>query len=218
MPRNTSTKWTLRAAEVRDAPFLGWACAAAARSHLARGWFEIVLQREEAFVNAFATALTLASARSWWHWSLFRVAEVDGEAVSAMCGFGDESVYAKSGAAMDEACARLDVPKAEQAQYWPRGSFIVTAATSERDAWTIENVATRPESRRTGVSLALLEDELEVARIAGFRRAQVSFFIGNAAAERLYAKAGFVFAEEKRAAAFEAALGTPGTIRFVRDL
>jgi GNAT superfamily N-acetyltransferase len=214
----TLANWIIRPAEKRDAPFLGWACAAAARSHLSRGWFEIVLQREEAFVNAYATALTLAHARSWWHWSLFRVAEIDGTVVSAMCGFGDESVYGQSGAAMIEASAAMNVPKAEQAQYWPRGSFIVAAATSERGAWTIENVATRAESRGSGVSLALLEHELGVARRAGFKRAQVSIFIGNTAAERLYAKAGFVFAEEKRAAAFEAALGAPGTIRFACDL
>ena len=66
--------------------------------------------------------------------------------------------------------------------------------------------------------LALVENELDVARAAGFKRAQVSFFIGNTPAERAYAKAGFTFAEERRSADFEAAMGTPGTIRFARDL
>ncbi|MDZ4868003.1 MAG: GNAT family N-acetyltransferase [Alphaproteobacteria bacterium] len=219
MPRNTMpANWIIRAAEKRDAPFLGWACVAAARSHRLRGWFDIVLRRDEAFVNAYATALTLAAARSWWHWSLFRVADIDGVVVSAMCGFGDESVYYKSSEAMAEASAKMDVPKAEHAQYWTRGAFIVSTATSERNAWTIENVATRAENRGAGVTLALVESELDVARAAGFKRAQVSFFIGNTPAERLYGKAGFVFAEEKRAADFEAAMGTPGTIRFARDL
>jgi GNAT superfamily N-acetyltransferase len=214
----TSANWIIRPAEKRDAPFLGWACVAAARSHRPRGWFDIVLRRDEAFVNAYATELTRAAARSWWHWSLFRVAEVEGAVVSAMCGFGDESVYYKSGEAMAEASAKLGVPEAEHAQYWPRGAFIVSTVTSEPNAWTIENVATKLESRRAGVTLALVESELEVARAAGFKRAQVSFFIGNTPAERLYAKAGFTFAEEKRAVDFEAQMGTPGTIRFARDL
>ena len=219
MQRNTTpANWIIRAAEKRDAPFLGWACVAAARSHLLRGWFDIVLRRDETFVNEYATALTLAAARSWWHWSLFRVAEIDGVTASAMCGFGDESVYYKSGEAMAEASSKMGVPKTEHARYWQRGAFIVSTATSESNAWTIENVATRPENRGAGVTLALVENELDVARAAGFKRAQVSFFIGNRPAERLYAKAGFAFAEEKRAADFEAAMGTPGTIRLARDL
>lgn len=210
--------WTIRQAEQRDAPFLGWACVAAARSHRPKGWFDIVLRRDEAFVVDYATALTRAHARSWWHWSLFRVAEIDGEVVSALCGFGDEGVYYKSREAMAEASEKLGVPQAEHAAYWQRGHFIVSTVTSEPNAWTIENVATAPTARGQGVTLALVENELAVARRAGFKRAQVSFFIGNTPAERLYAKAGFAYAEEKRAAEFEAVMGTPGTIRFARDL
>jgi translation initiation factor 4G len=190
----------------------------AARSQLARGWFDIVLERDEAFVLKFAEYLTVTKAISWWHWSLFQVAEVDGAPACAMCGFGDESVYTQSGAAMAEASEKMGIGAAEQAQHWPRGMFIISASTSEPGAWTIENVATRPEFRGTGVTQALLEKEFEIARTTGFHRAQISFFIGNAAAEKAYRKAGFTFAEEKRAPEFEAALGTPGTIRLARSL
>jgi translation initiation factor 4G len=209
---------SLRPAEPRDAEFLGWACVMAARSQLARGWFDIVLRRDETFVLEFAKYLTLAKARSWWHSSLFQVAEVDGVVASAMCGFGDDAVYRASGAAMAEASDKMGIDAQEQAQLWPRGSFIISTATSEAGAWTIENVATAPAFRCTGVTHALLEKELDVARAAGFRRAQISFFIGNTPAEKAYRKAGFVFAEEKRAPDFEAAMGTPGTIRLVRDI
>jgi GNAT superfamily N-acetyltransferase len=208
----------LRPAEPRDAEFLGWASVIAARSQLARGWFDIVLERDEAFILAFAKYLALAGARSWWHWSVFRVAEVDGVAASAMCGFGDESVYGASGAAMAEASEKMGIGAEEQKQFWPRGAFILSVSTSEENAWTIENVATWPTFRGSGVTQALLEEELHVARAAGFRRAQVSFFMGNAPAEKAYAKARFVFAEERRSAEFEAAMGIPGIVRFARDL
>jgi GNAT superfamily N-acetyltransferase len=191
---------------------------AAARSQLERGWFEIVLQRDEDFCVRFATLLTLAKAKSWWHWSLFHVADVDGVLASAMCGFGDESVYYASRDAMAEAADKMGIPKSEQAQFWPRGSFIASAATGEDGAWTIENVATAPEFRTKGVTLALMEAELGVARVAGFKRAQISIFIGNDRAEKTYAKAGFIFAEEKHTPDFEAALGIPGTQRFARDI
>ena len=208
----------IRPASPDDADFLGWACVAASRSQLERGWFEIVLRREEAYCVEFAKYLTLAKARSWWHWSLFHVVEADGEPVSAMCGFGDESVYRASYEAMAEAGDKMGIPKSEQEQFWPRGAFIVSAATGEDGAWTIENVATKPEFRGTGVTLALLEAELDVARAAGFKRAQISFFTGNIRAEKTYARAGFTFAEEKHAPDFKAALGIPGVRRFARDI
>jgi translation initiation factor 4G len=209
---------TLRPAEPRDAAFLGWACVAASRSHLSRGWFDIVLRRDEAFVLEFAKNLVLAKPHSWWHWSMFHVAEVDGALASAMCGFGDETVYQMSRQAMVEASEKMGIGKDEQAQQWPRGSFVVTTATSEPNAWTIENVATKPEFRGTGATQALLGREFELARAAGFRRAQISFFIGNVRAEKAYLKAGFVFAEEKRSADFKTAMGTPGTRRLARDV
>jgi len=208
----------LRAAEPRDAAFLGWASVAAARSQLARGWFDIVLERDNSFVMEFAKQLALASAKSWWHWSRFEVAEIDGKVVSAMCGFADSAAYELSGAAMAEASERMGIDKREQVQLWPRGAFIVSATTSEDGAWTIENVATLPEYRGYGVTEALLAEELDVARAAGFKRAQISFLIGNDRAEKTYAKAGFSFAEEKRAADIEAAMGVPGIKRFARDL
>lgn len=209
---------TLRPATPDDAEFLGWACVMAARSHLERGWFDIVLQRDDAFVFEFAKHLTVTKAVSWWHCSLFQIAEIDGVRASAMCGFGDKSVYMASGDAMAEASDRMGIAKAEQAQHWSRGKFILSTSTGEDDAWTIENVATKPQFRGSGATQALLARECEIARDAGFRRAQISYFIGNTPAGRAYTKAGFRFAEEKRDADFEAVLGTPGTIRLVRDL
>jgi translation initiation factor 4G len=146
------------------------------------------------------------------------VAEVDGKAASALCGFGDESVYRVSGDAMREASEKMGIDEAEQAQQWPRGAFIVSAVTSEAGAWTIENVATLPQHRGTGVTQTLLRHELERARAAGFKRAQISFLIGNEAADRAYRKVGFTFAEERRAPEFEAAVGVPGLRRLARDL
>jgi GNAT superfamily N-acetyltransferase len=209
---------TLRPAEPRDAEFLGWVCVAAARSQFARGWFDIVLQRDEAFVLEFAKHLTVTKAVSWWHWSLFQVAEIDGVPASAMCGIGDSRVFHASAAAMAEASGKMGIGADEQAQFWPRGSFIMTATTGEDGAWTVENVATRAEFRGRGAAQALLARQVEIAHGEGFKRAQISFFIGNDGAERSYAKAGFTFAEEKHSPEFEAAMGCPGIRRFARDV
>jgi|KBSMisStandDraft_5_1062788.scaffolds.fasta_scaffold98043_1 ribosomal protein S18 acetylase RimI-like enzyme len=218
MPELPDITPSIRPARAEDAAFLGWAIYQAARGHLARGWFDIVLQRDEGFCLEFCRRLTLAKAQSWWHWSLFSVAEVKGVPASTLCGFGNEAVYLASGDAMKEASDAMCIGEAEQAELWPRGAFILSSTTNEDGAWTIENVATVPACRGQGVTEALLKYELARARAAGFRRAQISFLIGNEAAERTYRKVGFTLAEEKRAPDFELAMGVPGLRRLARDL
>src|SRR6476619_606609 len=114
---------TIRPARATDGEFLGWVIYEAARGHLERGWFDIVLQRGEGLCLDFCRRLSIAKTKSWWHWSLFSVAEVDGACVSALCGFGDESVYYASRDAMREASEGMGIDEAEQAQFWTRGSF-----------------------------------------------------------------------------------------------
>lgn len=208
----------VRPARADDAPFLGWALLEAARGQLTRGWFDIVLERDEDFCLAYCTRLVGAETRSWWHWSLFLVAEVHGRPASALCGFGDESVYMASAEAMEQASREMGLSEAEHEQLWPRGAFILSCTTSEPGAWTVENAATRPEHRGKGLMEALLRHDFGRARAAGFHRAQISFLIGNMSAERAYSKAGFVFAQEKRAPDFEDAMGVPGLRRFARNL
>jgi RimJ/RimL family protein N-acetyltransferase len=65
---------------------------------------------------------------------------------------------------------------------------------------------------------ALIDHALAAGTAAGYARASISFYIGNEAAERCYAKAGFVFAEEKRDRAFEALTGAAGFRRFERAI
>jgi RimJ/RimL family protein N-acetyltransferase len=75
-----------------------------------------------------------------------------------------------------------------------------------------------PAYRGRGLVQALIERALSAGKALGFKRASISFLIGNEAAERCYAKAGFAFAEEKRDAAFEALTGAAGFRRFARAI
>ena len=209
---------TFRAAKPSDADFIGWVQVVAARGHLARGWFDIVLERDEAFCVAFAAKLAAAKARSWWHHSFVTIAEVDGAPAAAACAYPDSAPYMVSREAMAEACDKTGLSKAEQDQLWPRGSFIMSATSGEDDCWTIENVATRPEHRGQGIAQALIEHMLEAMERRGPKRAQISFLIGNEPAEHCYRACGFQFAEDKTAKDFEAAMGVPGIRRLTREL
>ena len=122
---------TFRPATPDDVEFLGWAMLMAARGHLSRGWFDIVLQRPENFCIEFGAKLANAQAKSWWHHSFFTIAEVDGEVAAAACIFPDEAPYMVSGQAMAEAARLTGIGGAEQAQLWPRGAFILTATSGE---------------------------------------------------------------------------------------
>lgn len=190
----------------------------AARGHLKRGWFDIVLERPEEFCIAFCARLANAKARSWWHHSFFTVAEVDGVVAAAACAFPDESPYHVSGEAMAEAAQKSGIAAAEQAQLWPRGKFILSATSGDDNCWTIENVATRPDFRGKGVATSLIRNVLATMQMGGPKRAQISFLIGNDPAERCYLGCGFTFAEDKTAPEFEAAMGVPGIRRLDRSL
>jgi len=209
---------TFRPATPDDARFIGWAMFMAARGHMKRGWFDIVLQRPIEFGVAFCARLANAEARSWWHHSFFTVAELDGVPAAAACAFPDDAPYMVSGEAMAEASDRMRIGKAEQAQLWPRGAFIMKATTGEDDCWTVENVATAPEFRGQGVARGLITHMLEGMAKSGPKRAQISFLIGNVPAEHCYRACGFEFAEDKTDKDFEAAMGVSGIRRLARDL
>ena len=116
----------VRSAESRDAGFLAWAILAATRSHVARGWFEVVLARPESVCLDFLRRLVLAETRSWWHYSRFYVAEVDGQPAAALCAFRAGDAYPLSGAAIAEVSKSFGWYEAEQKAMWARGSYIFT--------------------------------------------------------------------------------------------
>jgi ribosomal protein S18 acetylase RimI-like enzyme len=190
----------------------------AARGHLARGWFDIVLQRPEEFCVAFCARLANASAKSWWHHSFFTIVEVDGVVAAAACAFPDEAPYKVSGEAMAEAAEQSGIDADEQTQLWPRGKFIMSATSGEANCWTIENVATRADFRGQGIATQLVRNLISGFFGNGPRGAQISFLVGNEAAERCYLGCGFSFAEDKTSEEFQAAMGVPGIRRLYRSL
>ena len=107
----------------------------------------------------------------------------------------------------------------ELAAIFRRGAYTANCWVQGGEGdWLIEHVATLPEYRGRGLVQALIAHALQAGRAAGFPQASISFLIGNEAAERCYAKAGFAFAEEKRDPAFEAITGAAGFRRFTRAI
>lgn len=209
----------IREAVPQDAGFLASVILTASRGHLGRGWFDIALNQSEDHCLEFLRTLITTTVPSWWHYSRFLVAEVEGAKAAALCAFSAAEAYPLSQAAMSEAAEVLGIPAAEQAAIWQRGAYIFSCTMAGgEDCWTLENIATLSAYRRRGLTTALITRMVERGRARGLSEAQITYLIGNDAAEGAYRKVGFRFAGECRHPAFEAATGAFGLRRVVRQL
>lgn len=210
---------SIRRASPEDADFIAWTILAAQRGHRPRGWFDIALDRPDPECLAFIRRLSFTQVESWWHASRFWIAEVDGIPAAALCALRAGDGRLASQPAIEAAVAAAGMEAAEQVAIWQRGAYARACwIPGDDDNWMIEHIATRPSHRGRGLVQGLLDHALETGKALGFARASIPFYIGNEAAERCYARAGFSFAEEKRDAAFEALTGAPGFRRFERPI
>jgi ribosomal protein S18 acetylase RimI-like enzyme len=210
---------SIRMATRADAGFIARAILAATRSHLPKGWFDIILDRPEDQCLDVIGTLTTTETVSHWHYSRFLIAECDNRPVSGLSAFRAKDAYAVATAALMEGLERSGISASETAAIWKRGAYMFKCTMRPCDDWwVIENLATLPEFRGSGCTSTLLSHSIESGRAHGSTHVQVSVFIGNASAERLYVKAGFHLTKERRDADFEATSGAPGLRQYVRRL
>lgn len=210
----------VRPARLDDASLIGWAMLAAGRSHLERGFWDIVISQPEEKCLNFLELLTLDGPSHMCHFTEFLVAEVDGKPVAALEGF--DPVTNGAGTIMEHVATVANKMGLTEQDMAPGQQGLAAFMTCYPDiaegAWVIEHVATLPDYRRIGVISKLLEAILHKGRQQGFRIAQVGFFIGNTPAELAYKKAGFEYYDEKRHPDFEKEIGCPGIVRLLCNL
>jgi ribosomal protein S18 acetylase RimI-like enzyme len=210
---------TIRRAGPDDAAFIASTVLAAQRGDRPRGWFDIALGWPEPECRAFVEQVATAQRQSWWHVSQFIIAEVEGMPAAALCAMPAAGTGAAWRSAIEEAADKAGLGASDLAEIFRRGAYAAGCWVQGREGdWLIEHIASRPAHRGRGLVQALIGHALAAGQAAGFQRASISFLIGNEAAERCYAKAGFAFAEEKRDPAFEALTGAPGFRRFERTI
>src|SRR4030081_808211 len=209
----------IRCALPDDAGFIARNILAAQRGHLPRGWFDIALDRPEAECLAFVEQIATAQSQSWWHTSQFIIAEIGGKPAAALCAMPAAGTMAAARAAIDVVADKTGLNGAELAAIFRRGAYAAACWVQGGDGdWLIEHVATLPENRGRGLVQALIGHALATGKAAGFKLASISFLIGNEAAERCYAQAGFAFADEKRDPACGAVTDAPSFRRFERAI
>jgi GNAT superfamily N-acetyltransferase len=212
-------KPTIRPAGPKDAGFIARNILTAQRGPMPRGWFDIALDQPEPECLAFIERIATGPQPSWWHVSQFIIAEEQGEPAAALCAMPAAATVASARSAIEQAAAASGLNGSDLAAIFRRGGYTANCWVQGGEGdWLIEHVASLPSHRGLGLVQALIADALAAGRLAGFKRASISFLIGNEPAERCYAKAGFRFAEEKRDPAFEALIGAPGFRRFERTI
>lgn len=200
----------IRAARPDDSRFLAWAVVESARSHLARGFWDLWIPDDDERRLAFVEKLLLAERASLWHWTLFHIAEIDGEPAATLSGC-DPTQLVIPDAAVGEVMAASNWGEAEGAAAVARATpFFGCMHDAAPRAWIVESVATLPAARGRGLAAALVEHVLALGRRRGHELAQLNLMIGNEAAQRVYERAGFAITDEKRDPALEDAIGCPG--------
>jgi ribosomal protein S18 acetylase RimI-like enzyme len=160
-----------------------------------------------------------AQSQSWWHVEQFIIAEVEGEPAAALCAMPAAGTVGAGRSAITEVAERLGMNATETAAIFRRGAYAASCWIQGGESdWLIEHVASLPMYRGRGLVQTLIDHALVAGKSAGFARASISFLIGNEAAQRCYAKAGFAFAEEKRDFDFEAVTNAAGFRRFERRI
>lgn len=211
---------TVRRGRPEDAKLIAWCMLMAGRSHLKIGIWDLIISQPEAKCQEFLEMLTLQGPRHMSYYKEFFVAEVDGKPAAALEAFdpvtnGEETMAEPMAAVIRKMGLTPENMAPGQKSI---EAFFTCHADFAPGAWVIEQVATRPEYRCTGVISKLLRAILDEGRKQGFHLAQVAFYIGNTAAERSYKKADFKYVDEKRHPDFEKAIGCPGIVRLMRDI
>ncbi len=199
---------------------LAWVMLAASRAHLRRGVWDLIIGADDAGCLDYLKRLTVAEPRSLCHFESFLVAEVEGRAVAAVCGFDFRTNgWAGVAQAMANVQEHLGWTGADLDESRTRAAAIWNCLLPDAGAdWGIENVATLPEFRRCGLATELVNEALSEGRARGLQLAQIVTFIGNDPAPAVYRRCGFRVADEKRCGEVEAALGVPGFVRLLREL
>ena len=202
------------------APFLAWVTLTAFRSQLERGFWDFLLDGDEAYKLRYLEALTVTEQLHWVHHSAFIVAEVDGRPVSALCGYFEHELGGPTlrlaGIEANRKTGRTDE---EAADGFDRAKSIMNVLPEHpAGAWIVENVATLPEFRRRGLIDHLADEILERGRSRGAKVSDISVFIGNDPAQRAYEKCGFATVAEKLNPELESVYRAVGTRTLRRSL
>ena len=218
--RETPGRGPERGAKEADAEFLAEIILMASRSPEGLGIWNLLGFEDDADRRAFIEYLVLGSPSSVCHHGRFLISDHDSQQAAALAAYNPgQPGLVPLAPAIASALAELGTPDADLGRTMDRLiAFQEVNPDPRPDAWTIEWVATLPAFRGLGLVAGLVNAALHTGRELGFGWSQVSTYLENTAARRLYERAGFVEATRRESDAFLAMTGSRGLVRFERRL
>jgi len=205
-----------RPARPADAPALARFADLASRGSSPIGPFDLAFPGPDAERLATLARIAVTPTVGWLHWTLFRVAQVDGVVAAGVAGLSADEVTTDE--RIRAVLVESGLSAEEIAAVHERIAPALTALPPPPPgAWTIDHVGTLPEYRGRGLVTTLLDHQLAEGRRRGFPFAQLDVLIGNDAAKRIYERAGFRVVAEFVHPDFQRALGAPGNLRMVKE-
>ncbi len=208
----------IRRGTTADAAFLAWVMLMASR-YGPRGTWDLVVGGDDDECLEYLRRLALVPG-TLCHCESFVIAEIDGQPVSALatCRFADGG-WAAVGQAMARVQSDLGWSAADEEASRTRLAPVLACMPADAGAdWCIEFVATLPQYRRRGLVDALIRQAIQRGIDRQCSLAQIQIMIGNNPAQKAYEKAGFTVFDERRSPEFQAAIGSPGFRRLLRNL
>jgi ribosomal protein S18 acetylase RimI-like enzyme len=209
----------IRNAKANDASFLAWLILTGGRAHVKRGIWEVILHQPEEDCLSFLELLTITNTPHLFHHSCYLIAETESGPVSGLGGYDPDILgYPKLIEALPEVYGKLSKVPTEEMLAGQPPRITACIPPSVQGAWVVDSVATLPAFRRQGIVDRLLDRILDAGRKKGYRQAQISIYIGNTPAQRVYEKHGFKLLDQWPDPYFEKEIGSPGMARLVRNL
>lgn len=205
-----------RPATPADAPTLARFADLASRGNGLLGPFDLAFPGPDAERLAILARIAVTPTIGWLHWTLFRVALVDGEVAAGAAGLAADEVTTEE--RVRTVLAETGMDEREIAAVHERIAPALTALPPPPPgAWTIDHVGTLPAYRGRGLVTTLLDQQLAEGRRRGFPFAQLDVLIGNDGARRIYERAGFHEVARFVHPDFQRVLGAPGNVRMVKE-
>jgi ribosomal protein S18 acetylase RimI-like enzyme len=212
--------FNIRKAVPEDGAFLADMIMMGGRNHISRAILEYLLGGKPNDCMTFLQMLLITSSPHLFHHSCYLIAENSDGPVAVMGGYDPKTMgYQVLQASIPEVSPILGWSEAEQNLVKERTDKLTPCMPAVIDgAVMIDRGATREDARRQGAASQLIEAIIAEAGEKGFSKVQVTVYIGNEPAIKLYEKAGFTISEEKSDEFFERVIGAPGMVSLVKDI
>jgi hypothetical protein len=199
---------TIRKALESDGAFIADALLKSSRADKKVGIFDYIFNtNDDQKLLEFLQKLTLASTKSYCHFSNFMIAVVGGKSVGTICG------YEPRIATHDVFARALEEIGIDETYHERIAGYLLCEPEIDNKTWVCDFMVIDPEYKSFESLKELVGKSMLTARLKGYRKVETMIEIGSAETELIYKKLGFTVIDEKRSDYYEEQFGRAGLMR-----